>query len=91
MGLSLEPDTDVLDGTAQDGVGDSSEGSRCIVLPVRQISRCRTIPGGGRSCRVPSLESAACEVEATELDRDLIMERFNKLMIDEVCDSQRES
>ena len=62
--LALQPDPDVLDGPAEDRVGDAGEGARRGVLRVRQ-------PGGAPAgLEVARLEVAAGCVEGAKLDRD---------------------
>jgi hypothetical protein len=58
--LALQTDTDVLNGTGEDRVGDTGKGARGVVLAVGEG------PGG----LVALLEPAAGVVEGAELDRD---------------------
>jgi len=64
VGLGLESDSDVLDGTRDDGVGDAGEGSGEVVLRVGEagVERCF----GG----VVGFQAAAGFVESTKLDGD---------------------
>lgn len=72
MRLGLEPDTDMLDGGGQDGIRDTGESARGVVLPVRQRLRGigdlldRFALGGG----VAGFEGATGVVECAELDGD---------------------
>jgi hypothetical protein len=65
MGLGLQPNTDMLDGARDDGVGETGEGSGAVVLRVREV--------GGGECRsggVVLLELATSVAEGAELDGD---------------------
>lgn len=66
MGLCLKTDTDVLDGSRNDAVGDACKGTCAVVLRVGQ--GCAGKGAMGR--RVAVFEPPAGGVEAAELDRD---------------------
>ena len=61
MGLGLKSDPHMFDGSAQDCVGDSSEGTRGIVLAVAEAWRMAVVD-------VALLELTPGVVETTELD-----------------------
>lgn len=72
MGLGLESDTDMLDGGGEDGVRDTGESARGVVLPVRQglggvgdLLEGFALGGG-----VAGFEGATGVVECAELDGD---------------------
>lgn len=72
MRLGLEPDTDMLDRGGEDGIGDTGESARGVVLPVGQGLRGvgdlldRFALRGG----VAGFEGAPGVVEGAELDGD---------------------
>ena len=63
MGLGLQTDTDMLDGTREHSVGDTSESSGGVILSIAEVT-------GASLLEVPRLESSSSVMKAAELDRD---------------------
>lgn len=71
MWLCLQPNADVLDWAAENGIREAGKGAGEVVLCIAEgLGGCEGFQGGGGRV-VAGLEEAAGEVKATELDRDL--------------------
>ena len=66
VGLRLQTDANVLNRAGNGGVGDSGKGSREVVLRVGEV-RLEGVGGG-----VEGFKAAACPMEGSKLDRDLV-------------------